>query len=93
MFDGILDFFADIFFGAIQGVVNGLGAFGKLIEYLPKSPFQSVQTHVLSSNEMDVILWFIPVMEMMGLFQAWLTAIGMYYAVKVPLRWVKVVKG
>jgi hypothetical protein len=80
----------------IQEIIDGIGSLGRLIALLPQSPFQSLHNYIGDNpqmEQMNMIMWFIPVQSMMALFQAWLSAIMLYYTVKVPLRWAKVVKG
>jgi hypothetical protein len=78
---------------AFQAVINGLGGLGKLISLLPASPFQNLGNLIGENPALDFVLWLFPVGQALSLFQAWLTAILIYYAVKVPLRWAKVMQG
>lgn len=77
----------------IQGIINSIGGMGQFISVLPTSPFQNLGSIIGTNPAIDAVLWIIPVGQVLSLLQAWLTAIGIYYAVKVPLRWAKVVKG
>lgn len=88
-FDGIVD----MFYGLIQVLINALGDLGDLIDGLPTSPFLNIESMMGENPWIDAVLWVIPVNEMLALLQAWITAIMFYYALKVPLRWAKVVKG
>ncbi|MCL1842791.1 MAG: hypothetical protein FWF79_03180 [Defluviitaleaceae bacterium] len=78
--------------GLVNAVISAIGAFGRFIGLLPASPFQNIGTLIPPNPAMDIILWILPITQMLVLVQLWLAAIGMYYLVKVPLRWVRVVK-
>jgi len=75
-----------------QVLINGIGRLGDVVSLLPASPFQNLHYLIPENPAIDAVLWIVPVAPMLGILQAWLTAIGVYYAVKVPLRWAKVVK-
>ncbi|MCL2456426.1 MAG: hypothetical protein FWD19_02615 [Defluviitaleaceae bacterium] len=78
--------------GLIQLLINGFGAMGRFIAMLPQSPFQNLSGVIGENPYIDAVLWIIPVGQALSLLQAWLTAITLYYAVKVPLRWAKVIQ-
>jgi hypothetical protein len=78
--------------GLIQLIINGIGGMGRFIMLLPPSPFQNLAGIIGENPVIDAVLWIIPVGQALSLLQAWLTAIALYYAVKVPLRWAKIVK-
>jgi hypothetical protein len=77
----------------VQSVINGIGGLGsRFIGLLPTSPFISLESFIGENPAMEAVLWIIPVAEALALLQLWLAAILIYYAVKVPLRWAKIVK-
>jgi hypothetical protein len=77
----------------IQALINGISNLGKrFIGLLPQSPFQNLQSIIGENPTIDFVLWVIPAGQALALLQAWLTAILVYYAVKVPLRWAKIVQ-
>lgn len=63
-----------------------------VIDVLPKSPI----TYLASTPEVEKVMgyvnFFIPIYTMIGILEAWLTAIVIYYVVSVALRWLKVVE-
>jgi len=75
-----------------QVIINGVGRLGDLIDLLPSSPFQNLYNLIPENPAIDAVLWLVPAASMLSVFQAWLAAVGLFYAVKVPLRWAKVVK-
>lgn len=78
----------------INIMIYGLGGFGKgAVALLPYSPFQYIEGMIGVNPFMDLVLWIVPVHFAFSIFTAWLASIFAYYLVKVPARWVKVVKG
>ena len=75
----------------IQALINGIGALGRFIQMLPQSPFMWLEETMGVNPALDVVLWIIPAGQMLSLIQTWLSAILIYYAVKTPLRWAKLV--
>jgi hypothetical protein len=78
---------------AIQALINGIGGLGRFVQLLPSSPFQNLQAVIGENQFIAAVLWIVPAGQALALMQAWLAAILIYYAVKVPLRWAQVVKG
>lgn len=62
-----------------------------LIHLLPTSPFSEFEATITSSQGLAWLNWFFPVSECLSVMAAWLVAIGLYYAISVILRWVKVI--
>ena len=77
--------------GLIQLIINGIGSMGRFIAMLPQSPFQHLTSIIGENPAIDAVLWIIPVGQALSLLQAWLIAIALYYAAKVPLRWAKII--
>lgn len=77
-FEGLKDSFQDIASG--------------IIEALPKSPIVYLSSSPEVKRVMGYVNFFIPIYTMIGLVEAWLTAIVIYYVVSVILRWLKVVE-
>jgi len=63
-----------------------------LLNLLPASPFQYLESLVGDNPFIDAVLWIIPIQPALALLQAWAVAVGIFYAVKIPLRWVKALK-
>lgn len=64
----------------------------KIIDFLPTSPIVYLETIPEVKKYLGYINWFIPIYSMIGLTEAWLFAIGVYYIVQIALRWIKVVE-
>lgn len=78
-----------------DSLTDGLISFAiTVLELLPESPFVILDT--LSRSEFYVWLqylnWFIPVNTFIGILEAWLVGIGIYYMYQIVLRWVKVIE-
>lgn len=67
----------------IYNIVEGI------LSILPDSPFKFLET--ISTGPVGEILrwvnWFVPVYAFVGIFQAWLAAIAVYYVYQIVLRW------
>ena len=65
-----------------------------ILGVLPDSPFQFLQE--LSNSPVAQWLrwlnWFIPINLFIGIFQAWLSAIAIYYVYQMVLRWAKAIE-
>lgn len=57
----------------------------------PSSPFMIIQ-HTGFGDLIAQINYFIPIYEFVSIAEAWLVAIGIYYAVSVLARWVKAIE-
>jgi hypothetical protein len=77
----------------IQILLNGFAGLGQLATNLPLSPFQDLGSFIPDNPVSNFVSWIIPVEEMLSLMSIWLIAIGIYYLIKVPLRWAKVLGG
>jgi len=75
-----------------QNIIDGLGTvFENILDLLPDSPFTLIDNSPIA----DYIGWFnwiIPMDEIIAILQLWGTAILVYYAWVVILRWVKAVE-
>lgn len=67
------------------------GLIPSLIQLLPQSPFKDIEVAIESSTGLAWLNWFFPVSECLTVMSAWLVAIGLYYAISVILRWVKII--
>lgn len=69
-----------------QGIVD------KIIDVLPTSPIVYLASSPKIKEVMGYVNFFIPIYTMIGLVEAWLIAIVVYYVLVVILRWLKVVE-
>ena len=65
-----------------------------VIELFPSSPFTILDE--LSSSEvyewLRMVNWFVPIGTFVGILEAWLTCVAVYYAYQIVLRWIKVIE-
>ncbi|MCX8129394.1 MAG: hypothetical protein N3I35_04755 [Clostridia bacterium] len=74
------------------GIINGIiSALGKVLQtillLLPDSPFIFVGN--LDQQWLKYINYFLPVQEFVVVLEAYVIAVGIYYAIRIPLRWAK----
>lgn len=62
--------------------------FSWLIQFLPKSPFQSVIASLGSIPYLAQLNWFLPVTEIIAVMQLWLVAVGLYYLYSAVMRFI-----
>lgn len=79
--------------------MSGLGEFGikvlllsVVLSLLPSSPFVGFNSLVASLPYLSYLNWFIPVSEMMVVFEAWLAVVAVYYGFLYLLNYVGVLK-
>lgn len=83
-------FFIDLINALIRG-------FGKVLAIafalLPDSPFQKFIIHNdIIRPYLGYVNYFVPVAEMLVLFEGWCLAIGIYYIIQIVLRWMKAIE-
>jgi len=78
--------------GVIQLLINWLGSMGRFVAMLPQTPFRNLTSIIGTNPYIDAVSWVIPIAQILSLLQVWLTAIALYYVVRVPLRWAKVIQ-
>ena len=74
---------------SIATLLNAL--LSQVFVFLPPSPFKE---HIVTFSENETVQyinWFIPVGQMITVTVAWLSAIAVFYAYQVILRWIKAV--
>jgi len=80
----------NILYSFLNGIIKAVGSsLGFLLSLLPNSPFEFSLN--VSSNLLSAICWLFPVPSMIAHIEVFLLAVASYYAVRVVLRWVKVV--
>ena len=62
-----------------------------LLEFLPTSPFRRAIDMIGTIPYIEEINWFIPIDEAVLILMWWGTAIALYYAYMIVLRWVKAI--
>lgn len=78
------------FLNSIGETVSNIG--NQIIDILPKSPIVYLESIPEIEKYLGMLNWFIPIYTMIGLTEAWLTAIVIYYVVQAILRWVKIIE-
>ena len=78
-----------------DALTNSLVSFAVgVVELFPQSPFTILDE--LTQSEfytwLQYLNWFIPVNTFVGILEAWLVCVGLYYVYQVVLRWVKVIE-
>lgn len=71
------------------------GGLNFILSLLPDSPFL-ILDRLDATGEIAEWLsyanWFIPIYSFVGIFEAWLAAIAIYYVYQVGLRWLKAIE-
>lgn len=65
---------------------------GLVLSLLPDSPFQAISTNESVQGVLGWLNYFVPVSQMLAIFQLWLTAIAIYYVYNIVLRWGKAIE-
>lgn len=78
------------FVNALQAIINVVGGgLIALLNLLPASPF-SWDISGIHNSALKIVLWLIPVQDFVTIMTTYVSAVGIYYAIRVVLRWVKV---
>lgn len=62
-----------------------------LLSFLPTSPFRKAIDLIGTIPYLEEINWFIPIDDCILVLMWWGTAIGLYYAYMIILRWIKAI--
>ena len=62
-----------------------------LLQFLPTSPFRRAIDGLGTIPYIQEINWFIPIDDAILILMYWGTAIGLYYAYMIILRWIKAI--
>lgn len=62
-----------------------------LLNFLPTSPFRKAIDLIGTIPYIEEINWFIPIDDIVLILMWWGTAIGLYYAYMIILRWIKAI--
>lgn len=84
MFKGLAAF-AQMLIDAICAVLNAV------CMLFPPSPFKLVSVSGFA-DLLGKINYFIPIYEFVAIGEAWLVAVGVYYAISLVARWVKAIE-
>lgn len=76
-------------FNTILGWLDNI--FGAVLFMLPNSPIRPFIAELGSMEWLGYINYFVPIGKIIAVSLAWVGAIGVFYAVQVILRWVKVI--
>ena len=68
-----------------------VSAGNRLLDTLPLCPFVQFQEFMLTNELLSWLNWFVPMDAIIGLVNAWLAAITIWYIAKTGLRWAKVI--
>lgn len=75
-----------------NALIRGLGAvLSAIFSILPSSPFKILNNSAIASY-LPTINYFIPVSDIISIFDAWILAVGGYYLYQIVLRWIKAVE-
>nr|DAO58032.1 MAG TPA: hypothetical protein [Inoviridae sp.] len=66
--------------------------FNGLLALLPQSPFSAFLEAMEKWEFLKTLNWIVPISTFISIGTAWLTAIGIYYAWSVVLRWIKAIE-
>lgn len=76
----------------INRVIEAVGsAISAIFMLLPNSPFLWVEE--IDSEILEAINWIIPVSAMISHIQLYVTAVAIYYVLRIALRWLKAAGG
>jgi len=76
----------------INRVIEAAGsAISAIFALLPNSPFLWVEE--IDSEVLEAINWIIPISAMISHIQLYVTAVAIYYALRIALRWLKAAGG
>lgn len=78
------------FLSSIGDSVHGLVE--KIIEFLPRSPIQFIESNPKVDEFISFLNWFIPIKTMIAMAEVWISAILGYYLLQAILRWAKIIE-
>jgi len=79
------------FHSLLQNIIDGLGeALEWVIDLLPDSPFNLIDNSAIS-DYLGAFNWIVPMDQIIAILQLWVSAILVYYAWVVVLRWIKAI--
>ena len=76
----------------VQSFLNGVASLGDIAAILPRCPFVSLNAVVIDNQILSMLSWFIPFDAIVGLTQAWLAAVAVWYLAKTAMRWKRIIQ-
>lgn len=84
---------ANFIVGIINALIQGLAdVLNAVFSLLPNSPFALIDNSPIAPY-LSGLNWLIPISSLLGILEAWLTCIALYYIYSIVLRWIKAIKG
>ena len=81
--------------GIVNSILRGLvGIVNALVSWMPDSPFREFidsLRHTFGLEALGYLNYFLPISEFLGILTLWVSAILLYYAVSVVLRWARAI--
>lgn len=75
----------------VNFIIDGLVKFlSFILGLLPKSPFVYIDGSSYS-DYISKINYILPIYEFIGILEAWLVAVALYYVYSIGLRWIKAI--
>lgn len=75
---------------SINKIISLLGSgISALLSILPDTPF-SWDLSSVNSSYMAFFYWIVPIQGMITILTSFVTGVGLYYAIRTVLRWIKV---
>lgn len=72
----------------INSIISAVGAaLQAILLMLPDSPFTYIYN--LDVQWLNIINYFLPIKEFVGVLEAYATSVLLYYIIRIPLRWAK----
>ena len=63
----------------------------KILDLLPKSPFQEFLDKFAGLPYLGWLNWFFPVGDCLVVMSVWLVAVGLFYLYSIAMRWLKMI--
>ena len=73
-------------FSAVSGI------FDKILKFLPTIPFITFINKMQYLPYLCYLNYFLPISQIIAIGEAWLVAIGLFYAYQIVLRWIKAIE-
>ena len=73
-------------FSAVSGI------FDKILKFLPTSPFITFINKMQDLPYFGYLYYFLPISQIIAIGEAWLVAIGLFYAYQIILRWIRAIE-
>jgi hypothetical protein len=79
-----------IFFILVNKLISSIGsALLTFVQLLPASPF-TWNFSSIDNQYLKFFAWFMPIPQMVSFIGTWVTAVAIYYGLRIVLRWMKV---